>query len=554
MKDSDLDTWKNQLYFGDNLEVLRKHIPISSVDLIYLDPPFNSNATYNVLFAEQNGTKSGAQITAFDDTWHWGVEAEAAFDEVVHQGIGPKKLADLLLALRSFLGNNDMMAYITMMAARLVEMHRVLKPSGSIFLHCDPTAGHYVKLLLDSIFGPKNFRNEIIWKRSQPKGHAKIRLSRAHDIIFFYAKSDEALLQPLHLEHDAQYLKKFYRFVEPETGRRYRLGDLTNPNKDRPNLTYEFPPGSGTVRVWRWTKERMMQAWESGRIVIPEEGEVASFKRYLDEMSGTTLTDVWDDIEHLHGSSKERLGYPTQKPEALLERIITLGSSEGDLVLDPFCGCGTAVAVAERLNRRWIGIDVTHLAIKLIKKRLQHTFPNDPPVYEVIGEPRDLKSAEALALEDRHKFEWWALDMVDARPAQDKRKGADWGIDGVIYFQERQGGKTRKIIVQVKSGSVGVGQIMEFKAAIEREQAVIGAFITLKPPTRRMTEEAAAAGFYEPEDFPGHRFPRLQILTGADLFAGKKLQYPHWAIQATFKKAAPRRKGGKPEDNQKNLC
>ncbi len=553
MQDLDLHIWKNQLYFGDNLEVLRKHIPIDSVDLIYLDPPFNSNATYNVLFAEQNGTKSGAQITAFDDTWHWGVESEAAFDEVVHRGIGPKKLADLLLAFRSFLGSNDMMAYITMMAARLVEMQRVLKPTGSIFLHCDPTASHYVKLLLDSIFSPKNFRNEIIWKRSQPKGHAKIRLSRAHDVIFYFAKSEAALLQPLHLEHDPQYLKKFYRFIEPETGRRYTLGDLTNPNVDRPNLTYEFPPGSGTVRVWRWTKERMLEAWEAGRVIIPEEGEVVRYKRYLDEMSGTGLTDVWDDIEHLHGSSKERLGYPTQKPEALLERIITLGSNEGDLVLDPFCGCGTALNVAERLKRRWIGIDVTHLAIKLIKKRLQDTFPTDPPVYEVIGEPRDLKSAEALALEDRHKFEWWAIDMVDARPAQDKRKGADRGIDGVIYFQERQGGKTRKIIVQVKSGSVGVGQIMEFKAAIEREQAVIGAFVTLKPPTKRMKEEAAAVGFYEPEDFPGNRFPRLQILTVADLFAGKKLLYPHWAIQATFKKAAPQRKGGNPEENQKNL-
>jgi site-specific DNA-methyltransferase (adenine-specific) len=549
-----LDNWKNQLYFGDNLTILRaQHIPAGSVDLIYLDPPFNSNATYNVLFAEQNGSKSGAQITAFDDTWHWGMESETAFDEVVQQGIGSKKLADLLLALRSFLGSNDMMAYLTMMAVRLVELHRVLKPTGSIFLHCDPTASHYVKLLLDSIFGPKNFRNEIIWKRSQPKGHAKLRLSRAHDVVFYYAKSDENLLNPFHLEHDPQYVKKFYRFVEPETGRRYTLGDLTNPNLDRPNLTYEFPPDSGIVRVWRWTKDRMMQAWKAGRVILPEEGGVVRHKRYLDEMSGTLTTDVWDDIEHLHGGHNERLGYPTQKPEALLERIIRLGSNEGDVVLDPFCGCGTAVAVAERLRRRWIGIDITHLAIKLIKQRLSDTFPTDPPVYEVIGEPVDVKSAEALALEDRYKFEWWALDLVDARPAQDKKKGSDRSIDGVIYFQEKTGGKYHKIIVQVKSGKVGVSQIMELKGAIEREKAVIGAFITLNPPTRRMMEESAAAGFYESEDFPGHRFPRLQILTIADLFAGKKLEYPHWAIQATFKKAAPKRKGGNPEDNQKNL-
>jgi len=297
----------------------------------------------------------------------------------------------------------------------------------------------------------------------------------------------------------------------------------------------------------------MMEAWKAGRVVMPEEGGVVRYKRYLDEMSGTLTTDVWDDIEHLHGGHNERLGYPTQKPEALLERIIKLGSHEGDVVLDPFCGCGTAVAVAERLRRRWIGIDITHLAIKLIKQRLNDTFPTEPPVYEVIGEPVDVKSVEALALEDRYKFEWWALDLVDARPAQDKKKGSDHSIDGVIYFQEKTGGKYQKIIVQVKSGKVSVSQIMELKGAIEREKAVIGAFITLNLPTRRMMEEAAAAGFYESEDFPGHRFPRLQILTVADLFTGKKLQYPHWAIQATFKKAAPKRKGGNPEDNQKNL-
>jgi hypothetical protein len=262
---------------------------------------------------------------------------------------------------------------------------------------------------------------------------------------------------------------------------------------------------------------------------------------------------MWTDIPPINPQAKERLGYPTQKPEALLERIIKASSHEGDLVLDPFCGCGTAVAVAERLKRRWIGIDITHLAIKLIKRRLSDTFPTEPPVYEVIGEPVDLKSAEALALEDRYKFEWWALDMVDARPAQDKKKGADRSIDGVIYFQEKTGGKYHKIIVQVKSGQVGVSQIMELKGALEREQAAIGGFLTLRAPTRRMREEAAAAGFYDSEHPPGRRFPRLQILTIAELFAGKKLQYPEWSIQATFKKAVPKRKGATPEENQGNL-
>jgi site-specific DNA-methyltransferase (adenine-specific) len=549
-----LDNWKNQLYFGDNLTILRaQHIPAGSVDLIYLDPPFNSNATYNVLFAEQNGSKSGAQITAFDDTWHWGIESEAAFNEVVQQGIGPKKLADLLLALRAFLGSNDMMAYLTMMAVRLVELHRVLKPTGSIFLHCDPTASHYLKLVMDAIFGPKNFRNEINWKRTSAHSSAR-RCGPVHDVLFFYSKTDDYLWNQIFTKHEEKYLKSHYTQTDSQ-GRRWRADNLTalGIRRGSSGMPWRGFDVTGKGNHWKFSIENLEELDAAGRIYWPPGGGWPAYKRYLDEMQGVPLQDMWTDIPPINAQAKERLGYPTQKPEALLERIIKASSNEGDIVLDPFCGCGTAVAVAERLRRRWIGIDITHLAIKLIKQRLRDTFPTEPPIYEVIGEPVDVKSAEALALEDRYKFEWWALDLVDARPAQDKKKGADRSIDGIIYFQEKTGGKYHKIIVQVKSGKVGVNQVMELKGAIEREKAVIGAFITLNPPTRRMREEAAAAGFYEPEDFPGHRFPRLQILTVADLFAGKKLQYPHWAIQATFKKAAPRRKGGNPEDNQKNL-
>jgi site-specific DNA-methyltransferase (adenine-specific) len=548
-----MDAWKNQLFFGDNLEILRSgRIPVGSVDLIYLDPPFNSNATYNILFAEKSGEKSAAQITAFEDTWHWGDEAMAAYDDAMK--LGAPRLADLLQALRAFLGQNDMMAYLTMMAVRLVELHRVLKPTGSLYLHCDPTASHYIKLLLDAIFSPINFRNEIIWKRSQPKGHAVLRFSRSHDVIFFYSKSEATIFYPQHTEHDPEYLEKFYRHVEPETGRRYRLDNLANPNKNRPNLTYEFPPGSGTVRVWRWTKERMMNAWQQGLVIIPEKGEVASYKRYLDEMPGTLVTDIWDDVEQLHGHTKELLGYPTQKPEALLERIINSSSSEGDIVLDPFCGCGTTVTVAERLKRRWLGIDITHLAITLIKKRLHDTFsPEELAPYEVIGEPADAKGAEALAEANRHQFEWWALGLVEAFPAQDKKKGADKGVDGVIYFKDDASGVHKKIIVQVKSGAVGSPHIRDLKGVLEREQAGIGALITLKSPTRAMREEAAAAGYYVPAQFPEHRFPRLQILTIADLFAGKKLEYPQWAPPSTFKRAARRRKGPSDQERQGEL-
>jgi site-specific DNA-methyltransferase (adenine-specific) len=260
-----------------------------------------------------------------------------------------------------------MMAYLTMMAIRLKEMRRVLKATGSIYLHCDPTASHYLKLLMDAVFAAQNFRTEIIWKRTQPKGHAYTRFPSSHDVILFYVRSSEADFKQQYKPHDPDYVRKFYKYEEAETGRRYMLDNLANPNKKRPHLTYEFPPGSGIVRVWRWTKERMTKAWEEGRIVTPPRGKIVRYKRYLDEMPGAHVTDIWDDIEHLHGSHTERLGYPTQKPEALLERIVQASSNEGDVVLDPFCGCGTTITVAERLHRRWIGMDITHLAVNLMR-------------------------------------------------------------------------------------------------------------------------------------------------------------------------------------------
>jgi len=426
-----------------------------------------------------------------------------------------------------------------------------LKPTGCLFLHCDPTASHYLKPILDHIFSPKNFRNEIIWERSQPKGHAKLRFSRCHDTIFFYSKSESFRFNPQYAEHDPAYLEKFYRHVEAETGRRYRFDNLINPHKERPNLTYEFPPGSGTVRVWRWTKERMMQAWEAGRVVIPGKGEVAQYKRYLDEMSGTSIKDIWYDIEHLHGSSHEYMGYQTQKPEALLERIIRAGSNEGDVVLDPFCGCGTAVAVAERLKRRWIGIDVTYLAIGLVRKRLQDSFKNELTPYEEIGIPRDRPGAERLFQLNPFQFECWALAAVGARSAREKR-GPDRGIDGVMNLKDEYSGEYKKIIFQVKGGHVSVSQVRDLKGVVEREKAEIGVFLTLRKPTRQMRKEADEAGPFIDQGFPEKRFPRLQLLTIEEIFAGKGIALPSWWSQETFKKG-PRRRKTNPEASQNNL-
>ena len=524
----------NRLYFGDNLSILREHVVDASVDLIYLDPPFNSNATYNVLFRERSGDESAAQITAFDDTWHWSLESERAYQDVV--AYGPAKSGQLLAAMRAFLGQNDMMAYLTMMAQRMIELHRVLKPTGSIYLHCDPTASHYLKLLLDAVFGATNFRSELIWRRQSAHSDAR-NYGSVHDTMLFYAKSDEFVWNPSFQPYDPAYVEQYYRYTD-DGGRRFMSGDLGAAGLQGGGYEYEW---KGVVRVWRVPVETMERLDAEGRVFYTRNG-IPRIKRYLDEARGNPVQDVWTDIQSLRSWHRERLGYPTQKPEALLERIINASSNEGDVVLDPFCGCGTTVAAAERLNRQWIGIDITHLAISLIRHRLHDIFGSDLRPYDVIGEPEDAGSAEALARQDRYQFEWWALGLVDARPARDKRKGADSGIDGYINFFDDNSGKPKRIVVQVKSGHVNRGMIATLKGDMEREKAELGLFVTLEEPTRPMLQEAVAAGFYEPEHYPGQQYPRLQILTIDELLAGKPAEYPRMGLQTTFRQAPRRRR------------
>ena len=381
------------------LDILRNHVADASVDLIYLDPPFNSNANYNVLFQEKSGQQSAAQITAFEDTWHWSLDSESAYQDVVTNAYG--KLPDLLQAMRSFLGDNDMMAYLTMMAQRMVELHRVLKDTGSIYLHCDPTASHYLKLLLDSVFGAENFRNEITWKRFNFHADAK-RFGRITDRILLYSKSTHYQWNQQRTPFKEEYLESHFRYTD-EDGRLYRLDNLNPPGGRGP--VYEF---HGITRAWRYTQKNMLQLENEGRISVTH-GRIPQLKRYLDELSGEAVNDIWSDIPPINPRAKERLGYPTQKPEALLERIINASSNEGDVVLDPFCGCGTAIAAAERLNRRWIGIDITHLAVTLIRHRLHDAFKGELRPYEVLGQPQDVASAQALATDSensgRYQFE-----------------------------------------------------------------------------------------------------------------------------------------------------
>ena len=350
--------WQNRtLWTGDNLDIMRG-MNSESVDLIYLDPPFNSNQNYSAPIGSE------AAGAAFKDTW-----TLSDVDEAWHGEIADKDPA--LYGIIDSAGHSHgkgMKSYLIMMAVRLLEMQRLLKPTGSMYLHCDPTASHYLKTLMDAIFGAKNFRNEIVWRRTNAKGLASTRFASNHDVLLYYTKTKEPSWNPQYQAHDADYVKKSYRHVEPETGRRYRLDNLANPNKNRPNLTYEF---LGVTRVWRWTKERMQKAYEDGIVVQTKPGGVPSLKRYLDEQKGRAVDDLWMDFGSIQASAKEHVGYPTQKPLKLLERIIQASSNKGTMILDPFCGCATACVAAENLERQWVGIDLSPVAATLVKSRIK---------------------------------------------------------------------------------------------------------------------------------------------------------------------------------------
>jgi adenine specific DNA methylase Mod len=519
----------NALYYGDNLAVLRDNIATESVDLVYLDPPFNSQATYNLLFKSPGGVDSQAQIEAFEDTWHWNASAESAFDEVMTSG--NTHAADLLRAMRSFLSENDLMAYLAMMAIRLIELRRVLKPTGSLYLHCDPTASHYLKLIMDAAFGPTNFVNEIVWKRygaHNDVGQGSKHYGRVQDTILFYSKSDARKWNQLFVPLDASYVESTYRGVDPD-GRRYTTTPLTGPGgAENGNPVFEW---RGHTRAWRYSKETMQRLHDEGKLYYSKTGYPRQ-KFYLEESKGVPVQTIWTDIASLSGAHAERLGYPTQKPIALLERIISASSNEGDTVLDPFCGCGTAIHAAQKLGRSWVGIDVTHLAISLIERRLKDAFPGI--AFEVHGTPKDLEGARDLATRDKYQFQWWAVSLVEAQPFAGKKKGADGGIDGLIYFRS-DAKTTERAVVSVKGGdNVGVPMIRDLKGVMDREKAPIGVFLTLAPATRPMETEAASAGFYE---LGGRRYPRLQIITIEQALAGKKPAIPLIDTGAAFKRA-----------------
>lgn len=483
----------NTLYYGDNLDILQRYVDDESVDLIYLDPPFKSNQDYNVLFAEQDGSRAAAQIVAFEDTWRWDRIASEAYERTVELGGNVSKV---MQAFYTFLGASDMTAYLAMMAPRLVALHKALRTTGSIYLHCDPTASHYLKMLMDAIFGPRNFRNEIVWRYKKYQKAEMRYFTRNSDRILFYVRTPEA---------DDNFKPQFIELDEPKRFLK---------------------------RVWDKKSSRIVNAKD-------KDGHV----QYM-EVTKEKIDDVWT-LTYLMPAAHERLGYPTQKPESILERIISASSDEGDVVLDPFCGCGTAIAVAQRLGRKWIGIDITHLAITLIKHRLHDAYGSPiTKAYKVIGEPVSVPDAETLAEQDHYQFQLWALGLVGARPIELK-KGADKGIDGQIYFHDEEGvGKSKQVIISVKSGHTSVAHVRDLRGVVERDKAEIGVLITMQEPTRDMRREAASSGFYDPV-WTSHKFPRLQLLSVRDLLEeGKNIEMPQHARHVTFRKAQ-RAKGKK---------
>ena len=535
----------NRLYYGDNLDVLRK-LPSESVDLVYLDPPFNSARNYNVIFARHGDTPQGAaaQIQAFEDTWTWTPETEAEYAEYVSGGL-PNRVSEALTAFRTLLGENDALAYLVNMAPRLVELHRVLKATGSVYLHCDPTMSHYLKVLLDAIFDPRNFKSEIIWKRTHSHGGAK-RYGPVHDVILYYAKSEQAIWNPQKQSYSQEYIDGWFT-AKDEDGRPYRLTLLTGsgarngesgkawggydptssgrhwaiPGFLRPQLGDDVPP-----RAVHAALDRMQ---EIGRIVWPASGEntgVPMLKQYLDDLEGVALQDIWTDIPPLSAKARERLGYPTQKPLALLERIISASSNPGDVVLDPFCGCGTTVDAAEKLGRKWVGIDVTYIAVDLIVKRLIHTYGSTVmDRVDVNGIPRDFAGAQALFDRNPFDFERWAVSQINAQP--NEKQVGDRGIDGVARFTLDGGVQNiGQVLVSVKGGKqLNPAMVRDLRGTVERQKAELGVLITLHEPTRGMWDEVNHSGSWT-HPANGQTYPRIQIVTVAQLLAGTRPPLP----------------------------
>jgi adenine specific DNA methylase Mod len=537
----------NTLYYGDNLGILRdeKRIPSESIDLCYIDPPFNSQRTYNQVYSTPKKADA-AQAQAFADTWTWDQAASLGFNEILtNEGARfSVETSELFRGLNHIIKGSSLLAYLVSMTLRIVEIRRVLKRTGSFYLHCDPTASHYLKIILDSIFGPENFRSDITWKRTNVHSDSK-DWSAVADTLLYYVRDSggDFTWNPIHLKHSDKHIESKYTHRDAD-GRLYMLDNMRSPNP-RPNLTYDWKGYKPHPNGWAYSRETMQRLDAKGKIWYPGDlSKKPRLKRYLDETRGILTTNIWTDIAPINSQAQERLGYPTQKPEALLERIIQASSNKGNTVLDAYCGCGTTVAVAQRLDRKWIGIDITYQSISLILKRMEESFGERiAKEIQLDGIPFDVESAKMLATREddraRKEFEKWAvLTYTNNRAMIRFKKGADKGIDGVVYFSTGQEHSERAIL-QAKSGGVKRSDIATLRGDMEREDARLGFFLTLEEPTKPMREEAAQSGIYRHSAL-GKTMNRIQIVTVREMLEdGKRMELP---MTSPVVKAAPSKK------------
>ena len=534
----------NKLFYGDNLDVMRKFIRDETVDLCYIDPPFNSKRNYNQIY-NNIGTEDRAQAQAFTDTWTWDDHANQCYDDILtnKNGVQTQQSMALINGLEKVLHKGSLFAYIVAMTVRIGEIHRVLKPTGSFYLHCDPTASHYLKLVCDALFVTRggDYKNEISWKRTSGR-KAGNQYGRIHDIIFFYTKLVATKFKPPQVENEVRG-----HDVIIEDGKSFRLSDLSGAGAG-PSRIFEgreIPPPNG--RHWMYDQPQIDDLLAEGKIVFNRKG-APRLKKFVEELNEMSVGDLWTDIEPINAAAAERLGYPTQKPEALLERVIEASSNEGDLVLDAFCGCGTTAAVSDRLKRQWIGIDITYQSIALILKRLKdHGGQAAIDGVELHGVPKDMESVDALIHKKddrvRKEFEKWAiLTYSDNRAVINEKKGADKGIDGVAYTRKSKD-EISPVLISVKSGkNVGVSEVRDLFGVVESEGAVCGIYITRNPPTSAMTEFAKQQGQFKPEMF--QPFDRLQIVTIQQILDGERINLP--LMEEVTKKAQKAKKDDQP--------
>jgi len=532
----------NKLFYGDNLDNLRRFIRDETVDLCYIDPPFNSQRNYNQIY-NNVGTEDRAQAQAFVDTWTWDDHANRCFDEILRNenGVQTQQSIALISGLEKVLGKGSLFAYLVSMTVRIAEIRRVLKQTGSFYIHCDDVADSYLRLICDSLFVARggDFKNEIVWKRTSAHSDST-RYGRNTDRILFYTASGKSTWNDPYQKYDEAYVEQYYSREDPD-GRKWMSGDASAAGLSGGGYEYEW---NGHTKVWRYPKETMQRLHDEGRIFYTRNG-VARRKRYLDESNGMPAQDLWSDIQALRSWHAELLGYPTQKPEALLERIISASSNEGDTVLDAFCGCGTSVAVADKLKRQWIGMDITYQSVALILKRLKDSGGQEAvDNVELHGVPRDMEGVDALIHKKddrvRKEFEKWAiLTYSDNRAVINEKKGADRGIDGVAYTRKSKD-EVLPVMISVKSGNVGAAMIRDLRGVVEREGAACGILITRNEPSKPMMQEAKAAGQFKPEHFAA--FDRMQIVTVQEILDGARMNLP--LMEEVAKKAAKRETAG----------